>query len=64
MLKPFLKTPTEGAQTQIMLAIDPEFQNITGKYYEDCHEVKTSNAAMDSGTAEWLWNKSEMLVGF
>lgn len=61
---PFLKTPNEGAQTQIMLAIDPELDNVTGKYYKDCQESKPTRAATDNGTAEWLWNKSEMLVGF
>lgn len=47
-----------------MLAVDPEFANVTGKYYENCKEVKPTRKATDSGTAEWLWNKSETLVGF
>lgn len=62
--KPFLKTPLEGAQTQIMLALDPELENVTGKYYKDCKQITPTRAAQDDGTAEWLWNKSEMLVGF
>lgn len=30
---PFIKTPRQGAQTIIYLALDPEVKNITGKYF-------------------------------
>jgi NAD(P)-dependent dehydrogenase (short-subunit alcohol dehydrogenase family) len=62
--KPFFKTPSEGAQTQIMLALDPELEGVTGKYFKDCSQTTPTRAAQDDGTAEWLWNRSEMLVGF
>lgn len=64
VFKPFLKTPNEGAQTQLMLALDPDLENETGKYYKDCKQKTPTRAAEDDGTAEWLWNRSEMLVGF
>lgn len=47
-----------------MLAVDPDLENVTGKYYYDCKEKTPSRSAQDNGTAEWLWNRSEMLVGF
>lgn len=45
-----------------MLAVDPDLENVTGKYFSDCKEKKTSREARDEGTAEWLWNRSEVLV--
>jgi retinol dehydrogenase 12 len=59
---PMFKTPIEGAQTQIALAIDPDLKNVSGKYFDNCAEKKTSKQGEDDETAEWLWNKSiEML---
>ena len=62
ILKYFLKTPVEGAQTQIMLAIDPNLSSVTGKYFYDCEEHSASSAALNDETAEWLWKKSVELV--
>lgn len=58
----FAKTPIEGAQTQIRLAVDPELETVTGKYFSDCKEKKTSPDANNSELAKWLWNKSSELV--
>ena len=64
IFKTFLKTPVEGAQTQIRLAIDPDLETVTGKYFYDCEEHEPSTAAKDDDTAEWLWKKSAELVKF
>lgn len=61
-LGPFFKTPWEGAQTQIRLAIDPELKNVTGKYFSDCEEKTPSRDARDVETAAWLYDKSLELV--
>jgi retinol dehydrogenase 12 len=65
--KPFLwvffKTPKNGAQTQIRLAVDPELQDVSGKYFSDCKEKATSTKGRDDEMAEWLWKESERLVG-
>lgn len=58
----FFKTPVEGAQTQIRLAIDPELDNVTGKYFYDCELQTPRPHAQDSEAAEWLWNESCKLV--
>jgi hypothetical protein len=60
---PFLKTSAEGAQTQIFLAIDPDLENVTGMYFDNCAIAKISKAAQDEETAEWLFEKSLELVG-
>lgn len=62
VLQPCYKTAQEGAQTQIMLAVDPDLESVTGKYFSDCHEVKPSKAALDTELALWLWAKSAKLI--
>jgi hypothetical protein len=62
VLKPFYKTTLEGAQTQIRLAVDPELERVSGKYFCDCEEKIPSEAAQDYETAAWLWNKSTQLI--
>lgn len=57
------KTAISGAQTTIRLAVDPELENETGKYYSDCTEARTSCAAKNDETAAWLWKTSEEWTG-
>lgn len=62
LFSPFFKTPLEGAQTQIRLAVDPELESVSGKYFSDCKEKEPSAAAQNDSTATWLWNKSEEMT--
>lgn len=60
---PFLfKTPKSGAQTTLAVALDPEYENVTGKYFADCAVVKETKDAQCDDTAEWLWKKSEEIT--
>ena len=59
---PFFKTAWEGAQTQIRLAIDPDLDHVTGRYFADCKEASTSSQAKNDETAAWLYKKSLELV--
>lgn len=65
LLKPmyvFLKTPKMGAQTSIMLAVDPDLNEVTGKYFADCDISNESADAKSDEIAEWLWNESVQLT--
>lgn len=62
VLQPYYKTIHEGAQTQIKLAVDPELENVTGKYFVDCEEAKPSKSALDAKLAEWLWMASTKII--
>lgn len=64
VLAPIYKTPWEGAQTQIRLAVDPDLEKVTGKYFSDCEAVEPSKSASDDNSAEWLWTKSTQLVNW
>lgn len=59
----FTKTPKSGAQTSIMLAVDPDLEGVTGKYFADCAIEKESKAAQSDETAAWLWDVSERVTG-
>lgn len=49
--------------TQIMLAVEPELEKVTGKYFTSSKETELSDKAKDDQTAEWLWKKSLDLTG-
>ncbi|KAJ0172155.1 hypothetical protein K1T71_012128 [Dendrolimus kikuchii] len=62
MLRLLFKSPKEGAQTSIHLAVAPELSKTTGKYFSDCRESTASSRARDRELAEKLWELSENVV--
>ncbi len=47
----FMRSPKKGAQTSIYLASSPEVQGISGKYFEDCKEKKSSEESYDAASS-------------
>lgn len=63
LMKPFFKSPAEGAKTSIYLAsTDAGFTN-RGLYFVNCMPAKPKPWALDAGRAERLWELSENLTG-
>lgn len=62
IIKGFFKTPKQGCQTTVMLAVDEKLEKVTGKYFSDCVESSVSAAASDMGRARKLWEISEKMV--
>ncbi|XP_029171412.1 retinol dehydrogenase 14 [Nylanderia fulva] len=60
--KAFFKTPVQGAQTTIHVAVSEELNGVSGKYFMDCAEHRLSNAAKDPAKGKKLWELSEPLV--
>ncbi|XP_026729055.1 retinol dehydrogenase 14 [Trichoplusia ni] len=60
--KCFFKTPQQGCQTSVMLAVDEKLETVTGRYYSDCSESSVSRSASDMGKARKLWEVSEKMV--
>ena len=58
-----LKSPREGAQTNIYCAVDEAVEGVSGKYFLDCKVVQPSKPALDDNMAEQLWEVSAELVG-
>jgi NAD(P)-dependent dehydrogenase (short-subunit alcohol dehydrogenase family) len=53
----------EGAQTSVYLAISPEVEGVTGKYFAKQKPVASSLASRDEAAARRLWQLSEELTG-
>lgn len=58
----FGKTAEEGAETLIYLATTPEVQGVSGKYWYECKQIKSSSASYDQAAQERLWTLSETWV--
>eukprot|EP01114_Cavostelium_apophysatum_P000007 TRINITY_DN10008_c0_g1_i1.p1 TRINITY_DN10008_c0_g1~~TRINITY_DN10008_c0_g1_i1.p1 ORF type:complete len:308 (-),score=70.34 TRINITY_DN10008_c0_g1_i1:49-972(-) len=57
------KTPEQGAETSLFVALNPETQKITGKYWSKCKEHCTIAESHDPTVAAKLWDLSAQMVG-
>jgi retinol dehydrogenase 14 len=63
LTRPFMKTPSRGAETPIYLTSSPEVQGVTGAYFAN-RKPKTSNKiSYDVAAAARLWQVSAELTG-
>lgn len=60
---PFMISPIKGAQTSIYLASSPEVAGVSGKYFANKRERKSSKASYDVAAQKRLWDLSEELTG-
>jgi retinol dehydrogenase-14 len=61
-LRPFMKTPAEGAATSIHLASAPDLQQVTGRYFARSKPQRSSERSSDRASAAELWRVSADLV--
>jgi retinol dehydrogenase-12 len=61
IMKLFMKSNEEGAQTSLYCATDPGLANVSGRYYDDCKEKEPNKVATPELGRE-LWAKSEEFV--
>jgi len=59
----FMKTAAQGALTTLYCALDPELENVSGRYYSDCKEKEASKAGRSDEDAARLWDLSCAMVG-
>jgi len=57
-----LKTPIEGAQTNIYCSIAPEVTKFPGKYFSDCAVKEPTKLAENEQAAKDLWNWTEDII--
>lgn len=62
LLRPFFKTPAQGARTSVYLCSAP-VQAPNGSYFVDCEIEAPLPRAVDPQEARALWEASEALVG-
>ena len=60
--KIFFKSPKKGAETPIYLASSPEIEGITGKYFANKKEKKSSEASYNEDAAKQMWEISAELT--
>jgi retinol dehydrogenase-12 len=58
LAKAFMRSPEEGARTQLHCATAPELAGETGQYYTDCRPLQPSRVAQDPQLAAELWSRS------
>ncbi|HWL91645.1 MAG TPA: SDR family oxidoreductase [Actinomycetota bacterium] len=63
LLKPFMKTPAQGAATSIYVASDPELGEVTGRFFANSGTRRSSKRSYDEAAAARLWQMSADLVG-
>jgi retinol dehydrogenase-14 len=63
LMRPFMKSPAQGAATSIYLASSPEVEGVTGCYFAGSKRKESSKRSDDGATAARLWQVSAELVG-
>jgi|SRR5271157_1605317 len=61
--KLFLIGPDKGAETPVYLASSPDVEGVTGRYFDDKKEKKSSAESYDEKLAAELWDRSSAMVG-
>lgn len=64
LLKPFMRSIGQGAQTSVYLATSPELTGISGANFDQHqNQRRPSSRARDEGLAGKLWEVSETTIG-
>lgn len=63
LMRPFLKTPAQGAATSVYLASARNVEGVTGKYFANSRLETSNTASYDVDVASRLWQVSAALVG-
>ncbi len=64
VLKPFFRTPQNGAETSIFLCTSDEVATVNGAYFVDCKPREPKPWAKDDEAARQLWAYTEEAVDF
>lgn len=60
---PFMRSPEKGAETVVWLASSPEVERVSGGFFGDRKQVRSSPESYDRDVAARLWKVSEGLTG-
>ncbi len=63
IIKRFLQTPEQGAQTALYLATSPEVEGVTGQYFVRGKQGRSVPISYDEALQERVWTMSADLVG-
>jgi len=63
LIRPFMKSPEQGARTSVYAASSPDLEGVSGRLLINSRQARTSAARDDPALAERLWTVSAQLVG-
>jgi NAD(P)-dependent dehydrogenase (short-subunit alcohol dehydrogenase family) len=63
LIRPFMKSPAQGADTAVYLASAPEVEGVSGAYFASRKARKSHESSYDATTTARLWQVSAGLVG-
>lgn len=58
-----MSTVEEGTDATVRLAVSPELEGVTGRYFDGRREARANRQAQDAQAREKLWSLSEELCG-
>lgn len=64
LLRPFFKSPEQGAATSLYVATAKELETVSGKYFSDGKQASPKPWAEDDAEAARLWQLSCEMTGF
>ncbi len=62
-IRPLMKDPRRGAATPVHVAVSPDLDGVTGRYFADKRPKRSSRASYDRAATTRLWDVSADLVG-
>lgn len=62
IIEPFLSSVEQGAQTTLYLATSPDVEKVSGKYFANRKEVKSSNLSYNEAVRLRLWKTTQELL--
>lgn len=62
IIKFLFKSPEDGSQTSNYVAASPDLNGISGKYFDECKEVKSSKSSYNMEHQKTLWKASKKIV--
>ena len=63
LIRPFMKSPAQGAATSVHVASAPELEEVTGRYFTNSKPTRSSESSHDQAAATRLWLVSAHTAG-
>jgi NAD(P)-dependent dehydrogenase (short-subunit alcohol dehydrogenase family) len=63
VMRLFMKSAKQGAETSVFLASAPEVEGVSGKYFEGKKEKRSAEQSYDGAKSRALWDATSKLVG-
>lgn len=64
LIRPFMKSPAQGAETSVHVATHPGLEHVSGSYFANSRPKRSSERSTDRAAAARLWQASHDLTAF